>query len=99
MKKMLKIYDRVFKEKAVQLSYERHNISELARELGITAPQLYKWRKEYEEFEQGSFSDNGNVKQTPEQDRIAELERKLKDAEVERDILKKAVGIFSKIGR
>jgi transposase len=27
-----------FKEKAVQLSYERHNISELARELGITAP-------------------------------------------------------------
>jgi transposase len=33
--------------KAVQLSYERHNISELARELGIT-PQLYKWRKEYE---------------------------------------------------
>jgi transposase-like protein len=30
-----------FKEKAVQLSYERHNISELARELGITAPQLY----------------------------------------------------------
>ncbi|WP_426092434.1 hypothetical protein [Flavobacterium sp. DSR3-2] len=33
MKKMRKIYGRVFKEKAVQLSYERHNISELAREL------------------------------------------------------------------
>ncbi len=30
---MRKIYGRVFKEKAVQLSYERHNISELAREL------------------------------------------------------------------
>jgi transposase len=45
MKQSRKIYDRAFKEKAVQLSYERHNISELARELGITAPQLYKWRK------------------------------------------------------
>ena len=81
------------------MSYERHNISELAWELGITVPQLYKWRKEYEEFGQGSFLGNGNVKQTPEQDRIAELERKLKDVEVERDILKKVIGIFSKNGR
>jgi transposase len=46
------------------LSYERH--IELARELGITAPQLYKWRKEYEEFGQGSFPGNGKAK-TPEQ--------------------------------
>jgi transposase len=95
MKQSRKIYDRAFKEKAVQLSYERHNISELARELGITAPQLYKWRKEYEEFGQGSFPGNGKLKQTPEQERIAELERKLKDAELERDILK-AIGIFPK---
>jgi transposase len=92
MKQSRKIYDRAFKEKAVQLSYERHNISELA----ITAPQLYKWRKEYEEFGQGSFPGNGKLKQTPEQERIAELERKLKDAELERDILKKVIGIFSK---
>jgi transposase len=81
-------------KRKVQLSYERHNISELARELGITA-QLYKWRKEYEEFGQGSFPGNGKLKQTPEQERIAELERKLKDAELERDILK-AIGIFPK---
>ncbi|MFE3872484.1 transposase [Flavobacterium sp. ZS1P70] len=99
MKQVRKIYDRAFKEKAVQLSYERHNISELARELGVTAPQLYKWRKEYEEFGQGSFPGNGNLKQTPEQELIFELERKLKDAELERDILKKAIGIFSKNGR
>jgi transposase len=99
MKKTRKIYDRVFKEKVVQLSYERHNISELARELGINAPQLYKWRKEYEEFGQGSFPGNGNIKQTPEEERIEELERKLKDAEIERDIFKKAIGIFSKNGR
>ena len=99
MKQVRKIYDRAFKEKAVQLSYERHNISELARELGVTAPQLYKWRKEYEEFGQGSFPGNGNLKQTLEQELISELERKLKDAELERDILKKAIGIFSKNGR
>jgi hypothetical protein len=32
MKKNQKIYDHVFKEKAVQLSYEIKNISEFARE-------------------------------------------------------------------
>jgi transposase len=36
---------------------------------------------------------------TPEQERIHELEKKLKDAEMERDILKKAISIFSKSGR
>ncbi|RTZ06084.1 hypothetical protein EKL98_06090 [Flavobacterium bomense] len=46
MKQVRKFYDRAFKEKAVQLSYDRHKISELARELEVTAPQLYRWRKE-----------------------------------------------------
>jgi transposase len=99
MKQVLKIYDKAFKDKAVQLSYERANISELARELGITAPQLYKWRKEFEEFGEGSFPGKGNLKLTPEQEKIHELEKRLKDAELERDILKKAIGIFSKSGR
>jgi transposase len=48
MKKNRKIYDHIFKEKADQLSYERRNMSELSKELDISAPQLYKWRKEYE---------------------------------------------------
>ena len=65
MKQVRKIYDKAFKEKAVQLSYERTNISEFARELGVTAPQLYKWRKEFEEFGEGSFPGKGNLKLTP----------------------------------
>ncbi|MDO8317436.1 MAG: transposase [Flavobacterium sp.] len=96
MKQVRKIYDKAFKEKAVQLSYDRINVSELARELGVTAPQLYKWRKEFEEFGEGSFPGKGNLKLTPEQEKIHELEKRLKDAELERDILKKAIGIFSK---
>ncbi len=50
---------------------------------------LYKWRKEYEEFGEGSFPGNGNLKLTREQEKIHEFEKKLKDAELERDILKK----------
>lgn len=50
MKRDRKTYDPAFKTKAVQLSNERTNISELARELGIKVTLLYKWRKEHEEF-------------------------------------------------
>jgi len=99
MKQVCKIYDKAFKEKAVQLSYEISNISELARELGVTAPQIYKWRKDFEEFGEGSFPGKGNLKLTPEQEKIHEIEKRLKDVELERDILKKAIGIFSKSGR
>jgi len=99
MKRERKIYDPTFKTKAVQLSNERANISELARELGIKATLLYKWRKEYEEFGEGSFPGNGKLKLMAEQEKIHELEKKLKDAELERDILKKAISIFPKSGR
>ena len=96
MIKVRKKYDRSFKERAVELSKNRKNLSELARELGISAAQLYKWRKESEEFGGGSFPGNGNLKQTPEQERISFLEKQLKDSELELEILKKAIGIFSK---
>lgn len=99
MIKARKKYDRTFKERAVELSKDRKNVSELARELGISAAQLYKWRKESEAFGTGSFPGNGNIKQTPEQDHISLLEKKLKDSELELEILKKAIGIFSKSDR
>ena len=51
MEQVRKIYDKSFKEKAVQLSYERKNISELAREFEITVPQLHKWCKELRNLE------------------------------------------------
>ena len=40
-----KIYDSAFKIKAVELSNERSNITELARELGIRVSMLYKWAR------------------------------------------------------
>ncbi len=99
MKTIRKIYDAAFKTKAVELSNERSNMTELARELGIRVAMLYKWRKDYEKFGSGSFPGKGTLKQTPEQKIISDLEAKLKDAELERDILKKAIGIFSKSDR
>ena len=94
-----KLYDAAFKRHAVELSKDRKNLSELARELGIQVTLLYKWRKEFDAFQAGSFPGNGNLKLTPEQERIRELEKKLQDVELEHSILKKAIAIFSKTDR
>jgi transposase len=46
MRKPRKNYSREFKENAVKLSYERSNISDLARELGICPNFMYRLREE-----------------------------------------------------
>jgi transposase-like protein len=43
-----------------------------------------------------SFPGNGRQAFNEEQTRIRELEKQLRDVEMERDILKKAVAIFSR---
>jgi transposase-like protein len=60
------------------VSYERTNFSELVRELSISAPLLYQWRKRVRRVWTRSFLDKGDLKQMPEQEQISELERKLK---------------------
>lgn len=95
MAKTRKNYDKQFKLMVVELSKTREDYSKLAEELGIRAELVYRWRKEHFE-EKESFTGNGNVRQTEHEAEIARLNKKLRDVEMERDILKKAVGIFSK---
>ena len=60
---------------------------------------IYRWRKEQKDYGKNSFPGRGKPKMTDEQKEIARLKKQLKDAELERDILKKAIGIFSKSDR
>lgn len=96
MKKGRKKYDKVFKERAVSLMKTRTNISQLSKELGVSAGCLYRWRQELADYGSGSFPGQGVEKQTEEQRRISDLEKQLQEVALERDILKKAIGIFSK---
>lgn len=84
-------FDREFKLSAVQMITEGgHRISEVARSLGITDTQIYNWKKKFRDEGDKAFPGKGHLGE------MAALRRKLKDVEMERDILKKAVGIFSK---
>ncbi len=95
MSKSRKFYDPELKRKAVELSLARDNVREVAEELGIKADLLYRWRREQKAFAHNSFPGKGNPKLTDEQKKIARLKKELADAKMERDILKKAIGIFS----
>lgn len=61
MKQERKTYNPSFKIKAVALSNERSNLSELARELDIKVSLLYKWRKGYKKYGVGSFPEIGRA--------------------------------------
>ena len=88
-----------FQENAVKLSYERKNVSRLARELGIASHLIYRWRKKFQKYGQGSFPGNGILKMTPEENELADLKEKMRKLELENEILKKAVHIFSRDNR
>lgn len=88
-------YSKEFKEKAVSLSYERANIRELADELGIDVQRIYKWRngvgtKNASRVNNSAVADSGSI------DELKRLKKELKNAQLELEILKKAVHIFSK---
>lgn len=81
---------------AVELSRSRDSIQQLAHELGVRPELIYRWRSEHAQKPQGSFTGHGKVRHTPEEAEIASLKKQLRDAELERDILKKAISIFSR---
>ena len=80
-------YTLDFKQKAVELSYARGNVKQVSEELDLYPSVLYRWRKELKDYGNNSFSGRGKVKLTDEQQEIVELKRKLKDAELERDMV------------
>jgi len=84
------VFDDSFKKMAIDLSNSRGSVKEVADELGINDSLLSKWRQRESESKQSPVS------LTEDQKLIKKLQKELKDAQMERDILKKAVGIFSK---
>ena len=86
-------YDRQFKIDAVEL-LERSGkpIKEIADDLGVAYDVLSRWRREFSEKDKRAFPGQGN----PRDEEIFRLKRELADVTMERDILKKAVAIFSK---
>ncbi len=95
----VKHYDKAFKENAVKLSYKSVSVSQCACDLGISDSQLHKWRKSALEYGANSFLGRGNERLTDEQREIECMRKELEDSKLDLEILKKAIGYFSRADR
>ena len=89
-------FDREYKQMVVDLANKRGDIIALAAELDLRPELIYRWRREALANDGASFPGQGNKMLAEEQKEIARLKKELRDAQLERDILKKAVSIFSR---
>ena len=94
-----KKYDKGFKLTVVELSLLRGKVKEVAEEYGIDPQMLSSWRSQYKNHKEIAFPGNGKKMQTEAEKEISRLQKELADARMGRDILKKAISIFSSSDR
>ena len=84
-----------FKREAVLVILDgSRSPTEVARDLDINVNLLHNWRRQYLEDQDNAFPGKGNLKS--EDAEFRRLRRELEEVKLERDILKKALAIFSK---
>jgi transposase len=97
MGKRYRVYTREFKLEALQLlTRGGRSAAELERELGITKGMLLKWRDRYQVDQRQLTLEPSDLEAAKAE--VRRLRRELEVTAQERDILKKAVAIFSHKG-
>ena len=82
-------YDDEFKRQAVQKVFDGQSVRSVSRELGVTESQIHKWRR--------AALDNGDGKHSgAELAETAALKKRIRELEMEVEILKKATLIFGR---
>jgi transposase len=95
-KRKARKYDKEFKLNAVNLCLtSNRGYIEIAKDLGIPLSTLHSWVEAHRKDGKEAFPGKGHLK--PSEVEVAELRKKLAMVTEERDILKKALGIFSSL--
>jgi transposase len=94
-KKEKRYFSREFKRDAVELVVKKgKSASKVARDLDIHPNLIHLWRRRYFDDGKDAFVGKGNLK--PEDAKLKQLQKELDDVKEERDILKKALSVFSR---
>ncbi|MFQ5447951.1 MAG: transposase [Saprospiraceae bacterium] len=81
-------YDAAFKSNILKMNEDGRSVPSLSEAFGISENLIYRWRSQANKSDGSTDNDYlGELKQ---------LRKQLKEVEAERDILKKALGIFSR---
>lgn len=86
-------YDNEFKVMIVELLKSGVRTRQISDEYGLDINMINRWRREYKS-KMGDFSKRREL--SLEEQELKALKKELRDVKMERDILKKAVSIFSK---
>ncbi len=87
-------YPEEFKREAIRLVTEQgYGVAETARNLGINANMLGRWKRECDT--QASTACPGNGRMTSEKEELPRLRSENKRLRMERAMLKKALGFFA----
>jgi transposase len=98
MSKERRTYPSEFKREAVSLAQTSgKTMAELERELGISQGILKQWVRAAQQDGEQAFPGHGHLK--ADEERVRQLERELAIVKEERDILKKAIAIFSQTAK
>lgn len=89
MAKQYKTYDEEYKKTIVSLYESGKGISELSREYGVGKSTIDSWIKKYKTITTSTGEITNN-------DEILKLKKELQQVQLENEILKKAMAIFSK---
>ena len=82
-------FSREFKQTAIRQLAGGKSAAEVARALEVHPSDLYRWRRELEEHGAQAFTGAGRKR--ADDDRVAELERKVGQQTLEIDFLKRAL--------
>ena len=86
-------YSPEYQQEAVRLVQQSDiPVSEIARNLGINDNMLRKWVKQAAESGKRAFPGHGNSRD----EKVAQLERELRQVKKERDFLREAAVFFAK---
>lgn len=89
------VYTDEFRFDAVRLVLDEGlTKAEVSRRLGINQNSLGKWVRAYKNHGENAFPGKG--RQTPDQERIRQLEKENRELRMEREILKKATAFFAR---
>ena len=96
--KTKRYYSKEFKLQAISMAEERENVAEVSRELDIRSDMLRRWIKEYRSKKLEAFQGPGHLSKPKDKtlSELQKLKKEIREVTVERDILKKAIHIFSK---
>ncbi len=98
MSKKYRTYNEEFKLEALELlRTSGKGGAQIERDLGITTGLLLKWRDRYQVKQEHGATRLASSDLEAARAEVQRLRRQLAIAEQERDILKKAVSIFSKM--